>query len=416
MVEAIHMQTQDWGFSLDGWSNAGNTRLGVALSEGVTWFHGPAPERGHSGISINVNGGDNADYKALTDGLMSTFHHELFHIFQYSSMLANEGDGDFNGKDKAWRFFSEGMASFISSAAQPEIQFNQSGEARAYMDKAVHYVGGRGYPGDLNNSYAGMDPYHAALYWRFLYEQCDGLSNSTGAPDTGMLLIRRIMQVLYGKEVVDMSASADLVRELPALMDLALSGPEASYCPFRTFRESLTLFASAIYKLRLDEGRCSAPGFPDGCGLYDPNQLYSSPRTSTLTYLGKEIIYAEKDQSYPPGIRSSYGMDFIDISLNSNIQGQPLTLELHSDPAGIAEFNIQVIHLLDQGSGLGSNTFLVQDFPVVTLEKQPTDGSLTVAIPPVDLNQFNRLGVIVTRTDANEAMDPVGAYRLVVKP
>ena len=109
-------------------------------------------------------------------------------------------------------------------------------------------------------------------------------------------------------------------------------------------------------------------------------------------------------------------MDFIDISLNSNIQGQPLTLELHSDPAGIAEFNVQVIHLLDQGSGLGSKTFLVQDFPVVTLEKHPTDGSLTVAIPPVDLNQFNRLGVIVTRTDANEAMDPVGAYRLVVKP
>ncbi|MBN2393015.1 MAG: hypothetical protein JXR84_19955, partial [Anaerolineae bacterium] len=71
MVEAFRAQTDDWGFP---WHEAWipyredeAERLSVTLSDGTTWFHGPAPASGGSGISINV--GDlttSARYASLT--------------------------------------------------------------------------------------------------------------------------------------------------------------------------------------------------------------------------------------------------------------------------------------------------------------------------------------------------------------
>ncbi|MES0361733.1 MAG: hypothetical protein ABUK20_12510, partial [Anaerolineales bacterium] len=122
MLTAIRDQVS-WGFYWDkAWTNPrveeDPNRLSIALTDGRTWFHDPAPVRGHSNISINVNGGNNKDYDTLTDGLMSTFHHELFHTFQRSIHQAMGGNGDVSGKDNAWRFFSEGTASLIPSIAQ----------------------------------------------------------------------------------------------------------------------------------------------------------------------------------------------------------------------------------------------------------------------------------------------------------
>jgi len=41
---------------------------------------------------------------------------------------------------------------------------------------------------------------------------------------------------------------------------------------------------------------------------------------------------------------------------------------------------------------------------------------LVLSLSPADLAASNRLGVIITRLDAGEALDPLGAYTLLVKP
>jgi hypothetical protein len=92
-----------------------------------------------------------------------------------------------------------------------------------------------------------MKPHHAALYWRFLYERCGGMKAGLEDPAAGMGIIRRALNVLYSKEIVDIHTSSDLVSELPAVMDQALAG---SACPFETYEESLAAFTQAVYDLR----------------------------------------------------------------------------------------------------------------------------------------------------------------------
>jgi len=420
MADAIHLQTEVWGMSWDGWvsyrdSGTGET-LGVALSDGKTWYHGPAPDRGNSSIAINANGGDNAEYETLSDGLMSTFHHELFHNFQRAISLANSGSGNVEGRDAAWLLIVEGMASFAATVAQPQIQYAQSGGARAYVAKAIQFVGGKGFPGELNLSYKNLNPYHGAMYWRYLYEQCGGMADSNEDPAKGLSIIRRTLEILYSKEIVDVNATTDLVRTIPLVMDYVLSTPEAAQCPFSTYADSLTHFARAIYTLRLEGGRCSAPGSPDSCGFYDPNKLYSEPKISVLEYTGKEILLAADNQAYPAGIQSSFGMDFVDLQLRPEVKGQSLTIELHLDAKGRAEFDVQVLKLNKLGSGGFSSQQLVQVARPENLEQQNQAGTLSMTIPTVDLDSYNRLGVIITRVDANEDLDSHGVYTLVIRP
>ena len=419
MLAAIHNQ-MSWGFYWDrAWTNLRAEedphRLSIALADGRTWFHGQAPVRGHSGISINVNGGNNKDYDALTDGLMSTFHHELFHSFQRSINQARGGNGDLSGKDNAWRFFSEGTASLIPSVAQAEVQYSQSGAPRAYLAKAAKFVGGRGFSGDLNNSYAEMTPYRAAIYWRFLYEQCAGMSGDYEDPGAGLRLVRRSLEVLYSKEIVDINSSTNLVDKLPVIMDRVLSSPEAASCPFATYDESLLHFARAIYALQLDGGRCSTPGVPNGCGFYDPNNLYTNPYVSTLSFSGQEIIFGAEDQSFPSGIRSSFGMDFVDIILDSELQGKPLTIEILANPTGETKFNIQLWKLIDpdNSSRPGSSPRIAS--PVEIIDGEPSAGIYLYTIPEIDTEKYNRLGLIITRLDSNENLDPNGIYTIVLR-
>jgi hypothetical protein len=420
MAAAIRMQTQDWGFSWEGWEsfdNSGNReRLGVALSDGKTWFHGSAPERGNSSIAINVNGGDNAEYDTLTDGIMSTFHHELFHNLQRAIAKTYGGSGNVVGKDSAWLFFAEGMASFVPSVAQPRVQFSQTKEARAYIAKAVQFVGGRGFPGELNTSYTDVNPYHGALYWRFLYEQCGGMRDGIENPRAGMGIIRRSLQVLYSKEIVDIETSTDLVKALPQIMGKVLTSPEAAACPFSTYEDSLDHFARAIYSLRLEGGRCSAPGIPSGCGFYDPNNLYSSPKVIELSYTGKELAFSANEQPYPAGIRSSYGMDFIDLQWKPKAAVRSLNMMVYTEPQSEARFHVQLIKLTKSGSFGISSPKLVQVLPAQVLTQNIQDGFFTLIIPAGELGSYNRIGVIITRVDTNEASGPTGAYTLVVKP
>ena len=140
MIKAFRAQTDDWGFPwYDAWTSyrlgQDAKRLSIALTEGQTWYHGVAPTLGNSKISMQVKGAYSA-YDTLTDGAMSTFHHELFHNLQRNISLRNGGEGNVGGAENAWQFFSEGTAVLASSVGQPLVQFAQSLGARVYMSKA----------------------------------------------------------------------------------------------------------------------------------------------------------------------------------------------------------------------------------------------------------------------------------------
>jgi hypothetical protein len=402
MTEAFRVQTDDWGFP---WSPAwtgyrtgeDSRRLSVALSDGETWFHGRAPDRGHAGISITTD--DSAHYDTLTDAIMSNFHHELFHNLQRNLYLDLGGDGDISGVGEAWAFFSEGTAVLASSVGQPEVQFAQTRIPRAYLSYA------RLFP--TSESYEEMDPYRAALYWRFLYEQCGGMSEGVENPAAGMGIIRNALTVLYSGEAVDVSASTDLVAYLPAIMDRALARTPS--CPFRSHAESLVGFARALYALRLDGGRCAAPGVPSGCGFYDPDHIYRDPLVGSVTYTGAGLTFDRSSQPYPAGIQSSFGIDFLDVVLDPAAAGS-LTVELRGAPGAAARFHVQL-----WGLAAGEN-LSPQGDPVSLVGASEEDGRLVYTLPALELDQVDRLGLIITRLDAQESTDPAGDYTLILSP
>ncbi len=148
MVEAFRLQTDEWGFPwYEEWTSyrpgQDTERLSVALSDGKTWFHGKAPGLGNAYISLNVSRG-NAEYDTLTDGLMSTYHHELFHNLQ-RNIFQHYGTSE--GVVKAiddWDFLTEGTAVLASSVGQPDLQFSRSWGVRAYAANAGSFLGARG--------------------------------------------------------------------------------------------------------------------------------------------------------------------------------------------------------------------------------------------------------------------------------
>jgi len=251
----------------------------VTLTDGKTWYHGQAFPRGNSMISINVAGSENYSYDSLTDGVLSTFNHELFHNHQRNINQHYGGDGWIGGKADQWQFFAEGTAVLVSAVAQPEIQLGANARERAYISNANLFLGSATIHGDIGKDFSEISPYHAALYWRFLYEQCGGMINSAENPAAGMEIIRRVLNSLYQSIKGDGSDSMDFTTWLPLIMDRALSG---STCPFQTYAQSLMAFAQAVDALRFESGRCRRPGLPEGCGFYDPYHLYNDPPADTL--------------------------------------------------------------------------------------------------------------------------------------
>ena len=421
MLGVIRTQTQDWGVSWQpAWrshrAEDGAARLSVALSDGDRWYHGRGPMRGHSGISLRTRAGVYRHYQTLTEGLLSTFHHELFHNYQRSMVLALGGHADANGQDDAWRSFTEGTAVLAESIALPGIHFEPASAARSYLSYANRFLGRTGFHGELNSSYAKMSPYYTAIYWRFLYEKCGGMENGVEYPIAGLRIVRTSLEALYSGAQVDIAQSDDLVRGLPTVMDQALQSPEGSLCPFQTYREGLQHFARAIYQLHLDGGRCTAPGTPTGCGLYDPNHLYVDPPVSSVTYRGEQMVFAAPDQGYPSGIKSSFGIDFVDIELNPSAQGQPLTIEFYGAPEGSAVFGVEIWRLVDPDTRGGSSMRPVAVGPPEPLAGTTAEGHLLYAIPAIDTSRVNRLALIITRLDSEEDSDPIGAYTIVLQP
>jgi hypothetical protein len=417
MVEAYRVQTDVWNFPwYDAWTSyrAGRDaeRLSVALTDGETWFHGRAPGQGHAAMSINVSRGK-PEYATLTNGLMSTFHHELFHTQQRNIYLHHGGEGKASGAENAWDVFTEGTAVLASAVGQPDTHFDRTWGLRAYAFHARNFVGADGLSkGDLNTSYGRISGYSAAAYWRFLYEQCGGMRNGARDPAAGMAVIKQVLHDLYAGAIVDIGTSTDLVGALPAILDQALERPS---CPFDTYEESLLAFARAIYGLRLEGGRCTVPGFPQGCSFYDPAGVYADPPRDVIVYRGEKVAYARASQPHPAGIPSSFGTDLIEVSLDPRADGSALTIAFQAAPTARSEFAVQVWHLNTRGPGARPQLSGGQLEPTILTTGQG-DRYLVHRTSTINTSLFDRLALIITRTDTGERQDPEGGYTLWLYP
>ena len=390
-------------------------RLSVALTDGSTWYHGQVQARGSGAISLRVNSEDNDRYQDLTDSLMSTFYHELFHNLQRGISLSFKGDGDVDGIDDAWQFFSEGTAVLATSVGQPEVQFSRSPQLPVYFLEANgFFAGGGAVERDLNRSYEQIDPYHAAIYWRFMYEKCGGMTGKSENPRLGMQIIRNALHVLYSKTVVDIQASPELVENLPAIMDLAIQ--LTGTCPFDNYRDSLVQFSRAVYLLQLENGRCVEPGQPPGCELYDPDRRYLQIPIPEFTYAGDILTVDGTAQPFPDGIKSSFGMDFLEIHLADVSRDVPFTIRLASPAAKEAEFALQVLKIdTNRHKGLIPG----QESQVTTSDiEAPShkEKMINISVQDIESSSFDRLGLIITRLDNDEKSDSLGEYSIKIYP
>jgi hypothetical protein len=402
MVEAVRAQTNDWGFAwYPEWRNFRRDEdpktLSVALGEYGVWYHGEAPTLGHSMISIRVDGSA-GEYNNLTEGIMSVFHHELFHNQQRNISLHFNNNGNVAGRDEAWKMFSEGTAVLASSIGQSEVQFEQTSAMRSYMKRAASYIGVEGvFGGGLNMSYARI-PYHTAAYWRFLYEACGGLEDTA----TGMSVIRTVLETLYMGEVVDVHTATNQIESLPAVMDRALA--QTSSCPFGSHSESLAEFARTIYMLRTEDGRCLEPGRTE-CGLFDPNSLYPMPPVERMTVANRPVTFLDGN------IPSSYGIDFVELDVDASAAGKSLIIRFAKSSTSQAEFAVSVALVKSAGStGEDGLPMLVGETELSLNE----NGELVLEVGSIDLGEFDRIGLIVVRTDPNENLDPTGSYALQI--
>lgn len=404
MVEAFKTQTDLWDFPwYADWTNyradEGRKTLSVALGDHSTWFHGAAPSIGHALISIRVDGSFR-EYSNLTDGILSVFHHELFHNQQRNINLHFGGTGNVAGQDDAWQLFTEGTAVLASLVGQPTVQYEPAMQMRAYLKRANTFIGSDGdYIGDLNRSYQNV-PYDFAIYWRFLYERCGGLQNGTEDPATGMKVIRHTLEVLYKGEVVDINSSTKVIRSLPRVLDMALQATPT--CPFHTYEESLIDFARAIYLLRLEDGRCSTSNDSSSCGFYDPDQLYMTPPAEGY------LIQTGSTTQINGSIPASYGIDLIEVKLDPLVNGRKLKLIFKgiSDPEN--NFNVEVWKIKKQQNGVEAEGYSSKIGKPPSMRTE--NGSLTMEISNLRVNDFNSLGLIITRTDPFESRAPAGRY------
>ncbi len=440
MIAAYHLQTEGWRFpwhrEWTGYRPEEEPKaLSISLTNGEDWFHGSAPVLGDASISINLADPLFYDRHAFLEGFTTIYQHELFHNLERNINLHAGGNGGVNGKGESWSFFTEGMAVAAESVANPPVEFLPATSWEYFfLEKTNVFI-----QANLNSQYGEMSYYNAALYWRFLYEKCEGLKNGVVDPEAGMQILRRVLEVLYSKEIVDIDSSVDLVPNLPAVMDRSLDG---SSCPFQEYASSLVAFARAIYGLRLQGGRCSEPGFPDGCGMYDPKELYVSPDVTVLRYTGSKLAYSAeelpsmKDQqsggdsgyqgylpdipgserAIPPEIPCSFGMDFVEIALDAQENGQPLAIEFQGESGSPARFHVEILLLLDEGEGQ-KPLDVTSQLPVDEIETMTTpDGHVLYTIRALDLSAYNRIGLIITRLDAEERLDPEGKYSIMATP
>lgn len=419
LVASLQVESNTWGFTWHPeWvsyrSEDAPNHLSIAFTDGKTWFHGMSSSAGTAEISVTLEGWVQNRSDTLLQSLVITFDHELFHNLQRDLSQHHAGQGEARGKDQAWEYFTEGTAVLASSIANSSVEFGPVTSWKGYLKFANQYLAGYyGTVKNLNLSISALEPRFAALYWRFIYEHCGGMNQGNEDQAAGMRVIHQILETLYSGQVVDINASTDLVGGLAEVMDRVL---ENSSCPFHSYAESLAAYARAVYSLRLQGGRCVSPGSPDFCQLYDPHHKYALPPAVELTYSGSAITFAAEDQPQLAGIPASFGMDFVEIRLAPETDRGSLHVELSGAESAVAVFSLQIILLKDGDHGAPPRQ--VGSEPVFTgiLDGITSGKVLRFNHPQIDLSSFDRLGLIITRLDSYEAIDPVGAYTLTVYP
>ena len=319
-------------------------------------------------------------YDSLENGCKVTFSHEFFHLVQWNILVSTGRPQSF------WLYvFIEGQGKFAPSVQHPELEMQRdhlvAGDG-SYASAANRFLTLR-----LNTSYRqletdGGSKYDFAPYWRFLYEQFGGMG-----------VIRAAL------EEMAYHFDGDIVSAMDGAMDVALSRFDG---PFHTFEESLIGFARANYGLRLGNGRCTAENRAECGGLYqDPDGRYADPPLEAkLNYTGSPI-------SYDGAIPTSYGMDFIEVTLNPFLQDQPVAVTFRGGGA-VARFNVQIWKL-----GPGPKPHAITLYPEIVPQNQGDDH--VYVIPQLDTTTYDRLAIIVTRIDGEESSDPAGAYAVVVQ-
>jgi hypothetical protein len=397
MLDAFRTQTDLWNLPWYAeWSNYRTDEdpktLSVALGEYYTWFHGSAPSLGHAMISIRVDGSF-GEYSNITDGIMSVFHHELFHNQQRNISLHFGNEGNIAGKDSAWELFSEGTSVLASFVGQPTVQFESSPWMRSYLKRANAFIGSDGvFGGDLNRDYQEA-PYHFAIYWRFLYESCGGIKNGIEDPATGMKVIRHTLETLYGKKIVNIDAFTDVTEALPRILDVALR--DTPSCAFHSYEESLIRFSRAIFLLRLEDGRCSASGSSAYCGFYDPRKLYLTPPAEDF------LVQAGSTAQINGSISTSYGIDLIELQLDPSAEGKTLKLVFKNISGPEDQFNVEVWETRHVQNGTETETYSAQSDKPKSMRTE--NGLVTMEINNLNVNNFNRLGLIIARIDPNRS-------------
>ena len=405
MLEAFKVQSDLWGLPwYQEWAGYraedGPKTLSVALGEHRTWFHGAAPSLGHSMISIRVDGSF-MEYENITDGIMSVFHHELFHNQQRNLSLHLGAQGNISGKEGAWELISEGTAVLASLVAQPGVQMDPSTMPRSYLKRANSFIGQEDvFDGGLNQNYRNI-PYHTTLYWRFLYEQCGGIRRIVDDPSVGMQPIRHVLETLYGGEIVNINSSTSAVKALPPIIDVALY--ETPTCPFHSFEESLVQFARAIYLLRREEGRCPAPHPYAQCGFYDPGGLYSVPDAESY-------LLADGSRNLIEGaIPFNFGLDLLELSLDPAMDGKSLKLIFKSTSGPRYEYHVEGWgRSVQSAENIGGKYQPAYDGPLFS--EHTRQGSLVLEIERLCLDEMQALDLVITRVDTNESSPTTGQY------
>jgi len=404
MLQAFKTQTELWGMPWYAeWSNYRTDEdpktLSIALGDFGTWFHGSAPSLGHALISIRVDGSF-GEYASITDGILSVFHHELFHNQQRNISLHFGGKGNIAGKNEAWKLFTEGTAALASAVGHPKVQFERTTWMRTYLKRANAFIGSDGnFIGDLNRSYPEV-PYHLAIYWRFLYESCGGIQNGSEDPATGMQVIRHTLETLYKGEVVDINSSTDVIAALPRIIDASLRATPS--CVFHTYDESLIGFARAIYLLRLEDGRCPTSDHSNDCGFYDPRRLYLTPPAEDFH------IQAGSTTQINGSISTSYGIDLLELEFDPSANGKTLKLIFKniSDPEDA--FHVELWKVKTLQSEAEPESYSAQRGESMSMRTE--NGYLTMEVDNLNVNEFNKIGLIITRIDSSENTEASGRY------
>jgi hypothetical protein len=136
--------------------------------------------------------------------------------------------------------------------------------------------------------------------------------------------------------------------------------------------------------------------------------MYFGPPISTVSYAGA-------DGQHTGEIPSSFGVDFVDLTLDPAADGQPLRIDIRGTSGAAAEFAVQVWSLKGAGEGVEPQLVPTPTAAPKMLETARPGQRISYAIPAIDTAESDRLGMIITRVDTNERSDPVGAYTIFMR-